>query len=295
MRVGTALVLCAALFLTGASQGCVLAITGGGLEGRFIHGIPDVSQPPPNHLGFASTANWSAPLSAANVIAFLATTVGYWGRGVSGNLTPGDLSAYLGYFMATNGEGSPDRANSHSRLPGTRIEDIAAGIREYARWDPSHRFHTPPPAILNKAGADWEVSLFQGAALDAHRYRQAVGTGVPPLVVFAYWNPLDSGRDLWLDASGRRVNVRFYTWGPAITSTAGLTPAGAGVPVESWDAERGIGHVGVGEGYVVGDPDGPGPLPDTTWLLVHDTWAATAEHVAIPWAHVLALITIGPR
>lgn len=294
MRAWAALVLCAALSLAGASQGCVLAITGGGLEGRYIHGVPDVSQPPPNLLGFASTANWSAPLSAANVIAFLATTVGYWGRGVSGNLAPGDLSAYLGYFMATNGAGSPDRVNSRLRLPGTLLADIAAGIREYARWDPSHRFYTPPPAILNKAGADWNVSLLQGPALDLSRYRQAVGTGIPPLVVFAYWNPVDSGRALWLDASGRRVNVRFYAWGPAIASTEGLAPAGAGVPVESWDAEKGIGHIAVGVGYLQGDPDGPGPLPDTTWLLVHDTWAATAEHVAIPWVHVLGLVTIGP-
>jgi len=290
MRAWTMVVLCVAVSLVGTAQGCVLAITGGGLEGRYIHGVPDVSQPVPNYLAFASVDHWSAPLSAASVIAFLSTTVGYWGRGVSGNLPPGELSSYLGYFMATNGAGSPDREGHRLRLPGTVLGDIAAGIREYARWDPGHRFRTPPPAILNKAGAEWEVSLLSG---DTHLYREALRTGVPPLVVFAYWNPLDSGRDLWLDASGRRVNVRFYTWGLAITSTEGLASV-PGFPVEAWGPDVGVGHAVVGVGYLDGDPDGAGPLPHGIWLIVHDTWAATAERVAIPWDHVLGLVTIGP-
>jgi len=293
MRAWCALGLCIVITAVGTGQGCVLAVTGDGLVGWYIHGVPDVSQPVPNHLGFASVDGWSAPLSAASVIAFLSTTVGYWGRGVSGNLAPAELSSYLAYFMATNGSGSPDRANHRLRLPGTVLADIAAGVRDFARWDPVHRFRTPPPPILNKAGADWEVRAVEGDALDADRYRDALRTGVPPLVVFAYWNPEDTGRELWLHGSGRNVSVRFYTWGSVIAATTGADTT-AGVPVEAWSPDDGIGHVVVGVGYLEGDPDGAGPLPHGTWLVVHDTWAATAERVAIPWDHVLGLVTIGP-
>lgn len=285
--------LCGLLGLAGLGQGCVLTIVGEGLEGRYLPGVPDVSQPPPNPLGFASVDNWSGPLAAASAIAYLETTVGGWPRGVSGNLSPEALSAYLGYFMATNGAGSPDRANAALGFPGTIVEDLVAGLREFARWDPVYRFRTPPPALLNKAGFDAEVVLIEGRGLDPARYQVALNRGSPPLVVFRYWNPVDSGRAMWLSASGYRVHARFYTWGPEIRSSSESSLAGRGVPPEIWDPERRIGFVAVGEGYLSGDPDGPGPLPNTLWLLVRDTWGVTAEHVAIPWGEVVALVLLG--
>lgn len=292
MRTWIALALGGLLSLGGAGQGCVLPLVGEGLEGRYIAGVPDVSQPPPNPLGFPSVGDWSGPLAAASAIAFLEKTVGGWPRGVSGNLAPDALSAYLGYFMATNGVGSPDRTNAALRLPGTILEDLVVGIREFARWDPVHRFRTPPPPLLNKAGFDAEVVLIEGSGVEPERYRAALGRGSPPLVVLRYWNPLDSGQARWLAAAGYRVHVRFYTWGPEIRSSAESSLGG--VPREVWDPARRIGHVVVGEGYLVGDPDGAGPLPNTLWLLVRDTWGATAEHVAIPWGEVLGLILLGP-
>ena len=294
MRTWSSVAMCALFCLVGVGQGCVLMISGDGLEGRYIAGVPDVSQPPPNPLDFASVDNWSGPLSAASVIAFLGGTVGGWPRGVSGNLHPGAVSAYLGYFMATNGIGSPDRANAVLRLPGTILEDLVAGIREFARWDPVHRFRTPPPSMLNKAGFDAEVLLIQAPDLEPGRYHAALNRGRPPLVVLRYWNPRDTGRAMWLTASGYRVHVRFYTWGPEIRSSKESSLVSAGVPPEVWDPDRGVGHVVVGEGFLIGDPDGPGPLPNTLWLLVRDTWAATAEHVAIPWGEVVGLVVLGP-
>ncbi len=294
MRTWTSVALCALLGLAGLGQGCVLTIVGDGVEGRYLPGVPYVSQPPPNPLGFPSVDHWSGPLAAAGAIAYLATTVGGWPRGVTGNLTPGELSAYLGYFTATNGLGSPDRANAALGLPGTIVDDLVAGIREYARWDPVHRFRTPPPPMLNKAGFDAEVVLIEGQGLVPARYQEALNRGSPPLVVFRYWNPVDSGRAMWVTGSGYRVYVRFYTWGPEIRSSTQSSLSGPGVPREAWDPDRGVGHVVVGEGYLIGDPDGPGPLPNTLWLLVRDTWAATAEHGAIPWGQVSALVLLGP-
>ncbi len=291
MRTSSCVALGVLLGVAALGQGCVLAIGGGGLEGRYIAGVPDVSQPPPNPLGFASVDNWSGPLAAASAIAFLSSTIGGWPRGVTGNLSPDALSAYLGYFMATNGRGSPDRLNATLGLPGTVVDDLVAGIREFARWDPLHRFRTPPPPILNKAGFEAEVVLIEGSGLSPASYQAGLARGSPPLVVFRYWNPVDSGRALWLEASGHRVHVRFYTWGPEVRSSAAGSLAG--VPREAWDPERRIGPVAVGEGFLVGDPDGPGPLPGALWLLVRDTWAATAEHVAIPWGEVLALVLLG--
>jgi hypothetical protein len=280
----------ALLPVTGLGQACVLSISGDGFEGRIIPGIPDVSQPPPNALRFPSVDHWSGPAAAAGVIAFLDGTVG-WPIGVSGNLSPEALSGYLGYFMATNGSGSPDRINARARRPGTLIEDLAAGIREFARWDEVHLHRTPPPPLVNKAGVNWEAVVVAGE-VDPPIYQRVLGTGTPPLVVLRYWNPVDSGRALWISASGHRFHVRFYTWGAPIRSSREVGPLGDGVPAEEWAPEHGIGHVVVGEGWLEGDPDGRGPLPKALWLLVRDTWAATAEHVAIPWGEVLALITI---
>ncbi|MCR4391850.1 MAG: hypothetical protein NUV94_03505 [Candidatus Acetothermia bacterium] len=132
MRAWCCVALSVVLGLAGLGQGCVLTIAGGGLEGRYLAGVPDVSQPPPNPLGFLSVDNWSGPLAAASAIASLGATVGGWPRGVSGNTAPDALSAYLGYFMATNGQGSPDRANAALGLPGTIVDDLASGIREFA-------------------------------------------------------------------------------------------------------------------------------------------------------------------
>lgn len=293
MRSWAPVVLGVLVGVVGAGQGCVVTISGDGLEGRYVAGVPDMSQPPPNPLEFPSVDNWSGPLAGASTIAYLGTTVGGWPRGVSGNLSPAEVSAYLGYFMATNGVGSPDRANAVRGLPGTIVEDLVAGIREFARWDPVHRFRTPPPAMLNKAGFDADVVLVGGPHLGPHAYQASIRAGSPPLVVFRYWNPLDSGHALWVTGSGYRVYVRFYTWGPEIRSSKDSSVAGAGVPVEIWDPDRGIGHVVVGEGFLIGDPDGAGPLPSALWLLLRDTWGATADHVAIPWGEVLALVLLG--
>ncbi len=79
-------------------------------------------------------------------------------RAAGGGLAPGTLSAYLGHFMATNGASSPDRANAHTRRPGTLTEDSPAGIVDFAAWA-----GTPPPVTLTAYG--WGEALGSTASL----------------------------------------------------------------------------------------------------------------------------------
>ncbi|MBC7222501.1 hypothetical protein H5T56_05935 [Candidatus Bipolaricaulota bacterium] len=70
------------------------------------------------------------------------------------------------------------------------------------------------------------------------------------------------------------------------------------VPEEQWDEKkdegRRIGHAVTGVGWFKGDPDGHGLLPNTLWVIVHDTWSTTPQDVAVPWNYVRGLVRLGP-
>ena len=118
----------------GQPEALVFKITEENVEGLCIGGVPDSSQPPSysdlfHCLGFRTVDNWCAPLAAADVLVFLDQIAGAeWARGVSAALSPEELSAYLAYFMCTNGEGL-----CHVGGPrGTRTEMIALGLEKFA-------------------------------------------------------------------------------------------------------------------------------------------------------------------
>jgi len=96
--------------------------------------------------------NWCAPLAVANSLVFLDLVVEFdWAHGVTGGgIEIWDLSEYLGYFMATNGEGSPDRENARCHSSGTLRKDIPPGVMEYACWDCDNLYETPPPELIEK-------------------------------------------------------------------------------------------------------------------------------------------------
>ena len=263
----------------------VARVMGEGFEGLFIAGVPDESQPPPNPLGFPTVDDWCAPIAAANAVVFLDHTVeAAWARRVSGGLSPGELSAYLGYFMATNGEGSRERLNASSQRPGTLSADIAPGLAEFAEWPGE-----PPPGLMTKECYAWRVDFLDSecrseALMEA--YAASIEAGIPAILCFSFWNPMDPTPLTLSSTMGEAVPVSFCAWGDPITSSTELQKEEPKTPDESWDEKWGIGHAVTGVG-VVKDRE-------RLWAIVHDNWSTTAENVAVPWSYVVALIRLLP-
>jgi len=297
VKLGLGLAVASVIFgVVAAAQpdAYVTEVMGDGFEGAYIAKVPDASQPPPNPLGFQSVDNWCAPLAAANAIVFLDQVAeAEWAIEVSGGLSADGLSAYLGYAMATNGEGSPDRLNASPRRPGTMNKDIPYGIMGFVEWNGE-----PPPGErpMQKTRHSWRADLLGSeAGIEAlwDAYRGSIERGIPAVLCFAFWNPIRP-TPIALPTSREDTVITFYLWGNPIMSTDPLRKEDAKIPEEKWDDHWGIGHAVTGVGFLKGDPDGRGPLPETLWVIVHDNWSSTAEHVAIPWEHLVALIKLLP-
>ena len=280
----------------------------GQVEGYLIPDVPDLSQPPENRLHFRSVSNWCAPTAAADVLLFLDCIANSErAQGVVAKIDPGLgpcpagdqlgllASEYLAYFMCTNGEGSADRANSRLALPGSVFEDIGVGIEEYARWDQAHPYGRPVSDIPRKASLDLDILAKREDGSDSCwiQTAEALKQGVPVLVCFSYWNP-DLGCQDEMVFEGGSVSVTFAMWGEPISSTETLRKKDPKVPVEEWGkgAQDGIGHAVAAVGFLVGDPDGVGSLPDTNWVVVHDNWASTPRDIAIPWDEVVGILIV---
>lgn len=270
----------------------------GDAVGLFILNVPDASQPPSNTLHFHSVDNWCAPLAAANSIVFLDLVVEFdWAHGVTGGLDPLELSEYLGYFMATNGEGSPDRENARCHSSGTFRKDIPPGVMEYARWDRDNLYETPPPELIDKSGLDWRSELVEGDAWDEPLdfLMGSIEEQIPPVACFTYWNPVVVEKEE-VGIGSEKVLLYFAEWGVQLSSTEVLHKENPKVPIEEWDEKEGIGHAVTVVGFIKGDPDGAsGPLPNTLWVIVHDNWASTPENIVIPWDHVAGVVVFAPR
>jgi len=293
------LVLIAMVGGIAAQQDHVAELKVGDAAGLFIHNVPDASQPPSNTLHFHSVDNWCAPLAAANSIVFLDLVVGVdWAHGVTGGgIEVWDLSEYLGYFMATNGEGSPDRENSRHHSSGTLRKDIPPGVMEYVRWDRDNLYETPPPELIEKRGLDWHSELVEGNAWEEplDSLLGSIEKQIPPVACFTYWNPVIIEKEE-VEIGSEKVLLYFAEWGEHLSSTEMLHKENPKVPIEEWNEKEGIGHAVTVVGFIKGDPDGErGPLPNTLWVIVHDNWASTLENIVIPWDHVAGVVVFAPR
>jgi len=260
------------------------------MPGPVIVDVPDTNPPLQDPLGTGDVTNYCAPTAAENIIE-------YWdvvmkdakARFVNGNPFLGSTTVpgYIGYWMDTNDDGCPFRANgtAFGSGNGTYVADLAPGVAQYARWDANNLFGcTPPPNVFaGKSGYSWTVATVDNQALAAFQGWVAmmgeIDAGRPVMVAFCYWNPVNG----WLGPDG----ITYYTWGPLQDP-----------PPENWnhplnpDPEYGgipfglqtIGHAVTAIGYFANyDPDGAGALPQVDWVVVHDNWPTTAKDMAIPW------------
>ncbi len=252
---------------------------------QAIAGVPDHSQPPQS-----GTCCWSVPTASVNLLEYWATQ----------GLAPGILDGWswdvaadsVGWFLGTNGTGSPDRENNPTfPLKGTRLDDIFPGLSDFAAWggESPDSFSVPWPPNASKTEWNLEGSTYDcwSASQAWSAYQIQADSGLPSLVIFMYWN-LDTLRAAVYDTV-LQDTVYFYTWGPYADSSVS--------PREYWNGEMLVGHGVTGIGYYqYYDPDGAaGAAPCTTWILVHDTWAGTPRTLAVPWEEMLGVVTARPH
>ena len=262
--------------------------------GTFIAGVPDTSQPPTVTLPTTlNPTNYCGPMAMVNIL-------GYWdvviGHSNADNLTafqqPPNLNTvaeYLGYFVDTNNQGSPDRGNGADWHLGTYHKDIAPGTLEFVRWDAIHNppGPTPPPFPLpgGKLGYDWTVTQNCTTVYDLSLdfYTGEIDAGRPLVVSFSFWNPVDE--DIGVIDPETEETIDVFSWGEEMP--------GSYEPEENWEPD--IGHAVTGVGYVLNwDPDGSGPLGKDNYVIVHDNWGPTPKNIAIPWANWICLWQVDP-
>jgi hypothetical protein len=260
--------------------------------GVLIENVPDANQPPTNTLPTLDPTNFCAPMAMANVLEYWDDVANHANaQNATAGLPPETVAEYLGWFMDTNNNGSPDRNNAGQ--PGTRNDDIGPGTMEFVRWDGNHSYPaTPPPPApalpAGKLGYNWITGSYCGTnyttVLDS--YKNDIDMGLPMVVTFDYWNPVFK-MNVTDPQTGQTISV--HDWG---TSMPGSLPPN---PSEYWDPYNDIGHAVTGVGYILNwDPDGAGPIPSADWVIVHDNWPTTPENVAIPLANWMCLYNVNP-
>ena len=265
-----------------------------GFDMAFIDEVPDTNQPPTVTLVTTVPTNYCAPMAMVNVLEYWDDVMNHANaQNVTAGLAPETAAEYLGYFMDTNNTGSPDRFNNGG-LPGTHNLDITPGTVEFVRWDNTHAFPVLPdpnaPALpAGKVGYDWAVIMTcdtdYNNTLDF--YKNEIDSGRPLVVSFDFWNPVDKDIAVTDPETGETIDI--FVWGDSMPGS--LPPN----PEEYWTYGD-VGHAVTGVGYKLNwDPDGAGgPIPSADWVIVHDNWPTTPEHVAIPWANWMCLFPVSP-
>ena len=266
---------------------------------KLIPQVPDANQPPTNTLGVSYVTNYCAPMAAVNITEYWDVVMAHPNAvGVNAGLGVRTAAEYIGYFMDTNDNGDPTRANGTSQpsANGTYTMDQVPGFSDYVRWDEAFLFTTPPPALpAGKTGYSWKFDYVDVTMVsDSSGFEfcaAAIDSGLPIVIDFFYWNPWLNAYD-WIDP-GTGDTITFYDWGLPVSGSTDPNHE------EEWNlypGEEGIGHAVTGVGYFRNfDPDGGGSLPQDDYVVVHDNWSNTPKNVAVPWAHWNAVILADPN
>jgi hypothetical protein len=256
--------------------------------GVLIENVPDANQPPTLTLNstLLKWTNFCAPMAMANILEYWDDVANHANaQNVTAGLPPETVAEYLAWFMDTNNNGSPARANAGQF--GTKDVDIVPGTLEYVRWDDPIAPAPPFAVPAEKLAYNWSVLMtcMTNYTLTLDLYKTMIDTGFPLVVSFDYWNLLP-GVNVTDPQSGEIISV--FDWG---TNYGYSMPPD---PEETWYIGD-IGHAVTGVGYILNwDPDGAGSLPLADYVIVHDNWATTPENVAVPWANWGCLFPVNP-
>jgi hypothetical protein len=262
--------------------------------GTLIENVPDANQPPTNTTPTLDITNFCAPMAMANILEYWDDVMNHANaQNVTAGLIPETVAEYLGWFMDTNNNGSPDRLNGVDGHAGTYNKDVGPGTMDFVQWDATHPPTPPIPVTAppyarpaGKLGYNWIVGSYCGtnSTIFLDSYKHDIDIGRPTVVVFDFWNPIFK-MNVTDPQTGETISV--HVWGdPKYYSTD---------PIESWDPYNDLGHAVTGVGYILNwDPDGAGPIPSDDWLIVHDNWASTPENVAIPFHNWWCLYDVNP-
>jgi hypothetical protein len=263
--------------------------------GTLIENVPDANQPPTNTTPTPDTTNFCAPIAMANILEYWDDVANHVNaQNVTAGLIPETVAEYLGWFMDTNNNGSPDRGNGVDGHAGTYNQDVGPGTMDFVRWDANHPPTPPIPVTAPpyarpaaKLGYNWIVGSYCGtnATIFLDSYKHDIDLGLPMVVVFDFWNPIFK-MNVTDPETGETISV--HDWGdPVYYSTD---------PIESWDPYNDLGHAVTAVGYILAwDPDGAGPISSADWAIVHDNWASTPENVAIPLNNWWCLYDVNPN
>ena len=252
---------------------------------KMISSVPDNNQPPAN-----AQAAYCLPMSAINIIEYWDVCKNRAGAyGLLGGLSGYTAANDIGWFCATNGNGSSSRDNFTWGLIGTLRQDIVPGLIEFFPWDIDQTYgYTASPVLANKLDSEWivDIDYTQGFS----HFRAEIDAGRPVIMCFSNWDisPLDTLTDASLAEP-----IYLYTWNIPPANTPRLE----GAPEEFWylDVKAEPGHAVTGIGYAEQyDPDGAGPAPFGDWVIVHDNWSCTPKTVAIPWRYWNATVRLDP-
>ena len=261
--------------------------------GTLIENVPDTNQPPTMTLiTTVNPTNFCAPIAMANILEYWDDVANHVNaQNVTAGLIPETVAEYLAWFMDTNFPIPPNPDRGNGPHLGTKDKDIAPGTLEYARWDivrnPPGITPTPWPLPAGKLGYNWSVLMNcdTNYTLTLNLYKNEINNGRPLVVSFDYWN-LKPGLNVTDPQSGETISV--FDWDTPTSSSSYPNPD------ETW-IYGDIGHAVTAVGYILNwNPDGPGPLPATDYVIVHDNWATTPENVAVPWANWMCLFPVSP-
>jgi hypothetical protein len=246
----------------------------------YISSVPDWNQPP-----LSGSTNYCAPVSALNILDYYGSLPS---NPITGLVDPGDAVRYpansntadlIGYFMGTNGAGSPARIhNPGYQMPGTHMADQDTGLAEYIAWNTAGQFHpadpTPPgwKTGYNNAmvtGLSGSASSLWGA------YTGEIDASRPVKVDFNFWNPIYTNT-FFIDPATQDT-FYVYQWGPNTGGSGGQNPQ------EQWSPD--VGHAVTGVGYI---PNWNG----SNWGVVHDNWPSTHANVVIPWQNLMEIVMV---
>ena len=238
----------------------------------MIKNVPDYSQPPTNTLPSTIDSNYCAPFAFLNII-------DYWehvqlhpdAQGLMTALPPLEVAEYIGWFMSTNGTGSPLRMNGNPPFSGTLNIDQAVGMVDYINFDMIDTLGFPYPVPPQKvAQPTW--GIMEHFVDDFVMFHSEIDMGNPVKLDFSHWNIFPTGDTIY--HLGPPIDtIQIYKWGPPIHFSAEIEDA----PFEEWNLEPGelsIGHAVTGVGYI---------MDTLEFAIVHDNWANTPKNIAVPW------------